>query len=238
MFSSPTWWLDKLYLLPGVLAGLVFHEFWHAYAAYLLGDPTAKHAGRLTFNPLKHLDVLGTALLIFFRFGWAKPVPFDPSNFKDPRKGILITSVAGPVSNLALALVLGLGVNLLVGRVIAAPAAFQSHWLKLLYLLLFNAFYINIVLALFNLIPLPPLDGSHVLWALLPPRAARTYGRFFDRYGRVVLIVVAVILVLGPDFGVPLFSWVIMPPLKGLIQLFSGHSLAELWYVYTALGGL
>jgi len=237
MFSSPTWWLDKLYLLPGVLAGLVFHEFWHGYAAYLMGDPTAKNAGRLTFNPLKHLDVLGTALLVFFRFGWAKPVPFNPANFKDQRRGVLVTTAAGPLANLALALALGLVMNFLVGRVIAAPAAFQNSWFKLAYLLTFNAFYINIVLAIFNLLPLPPLDGSHILWALLPMNAARTYGRFFERYGHVALIVFAVFLVLGPDFGVPVFQWIIMPPLKALIRLFSGHDLAELWYVYVAAAG-
>jgi hypothetical protein len=133
MFTAD-WWLDKLYLAPGILFGLVVHEFCHGYAAWRMGDPTAKLAGRLSFNPLKHLDLLGTVALFVARIGWAKPVPVDARNFRDPRKGILITSLAGPASNLALGAVLGVALGGLFAYALKTPAAFDSSWLRLLYL--------------------------------------------------------------------------------------------------------
>lgn len=229
--------MDKLYLLPGIIFGLVFHEFCHGYAAYRLGDPTARDAGRLSLNPLKHLDLLGTACLIFFRFGWAKPVPFNPYYFKNPRQGTMITAIAGPASNLLLAAVLGIITGILFNQVIAHPVGYQNLGPRLLYAFVFNGFYINIVLAMFNLIPIPPLDGSHIIWGLLPAKAAAGYGRFLAKHGRWVAIAFMVLLVMGPNFGIPIFSWILMPPLKGLMRLFSGHSLEELWTVYLALGG-
>ncbi len=232
---SAEWWLDKLYLAPGILFGLVVHEFCHGYAAYRLGDPTAARAGRLTFNPLKHLDLLGTAALFLARIGWAKPVPVDPRNFKNPRQGVLITSLAGPVSNLVLAALLGVGLGVVFSSVLKSPTTFAAPWTRLLYLVLFNAVYINIILAVFNLLPVPPLDGSNVLWALLPRNAAASYGRFLARYGHAVLIVFFVVIFFGPSVGVPLLHWVIVPPVRLLIRLFTGYSLNELSYLYAAL---
>ncbi len=237
MFTAQ-WWLDKLYLAPGILFGLVIHEIAHGYAAWRLGDPTAKRAGRLSFNPLKHLDLLGTVALFVARIGWAKPVPVDARNFRNPRKGLLITSLAGPASNLVVAAVLGLGLGAFFAYALSSPAAFNSSWLRLLYLVLFNAVYINVVLAVFNLFPVPPLDGSNVLWGLLPRAAAASYGRFINRYGRTVLIVFFLVIFFGPSFGVPLFQWVLMPPIKLFVRLFTGFSLGELWYFYGALSSL
>jgi len=236
--TSPEWWLDKLYLAPGILFGLVIHEFCHGYAAYRLGDRTAARAGRLTLNPLKHLDLLGTAALFLARIGWAKPVPVDPRNFKNPRQGILITSLAGPFSNLVVAALLGVALGALFGAGIKVPTAFTSSWLRLLYLVLFNAVYINIILALFNLLPIPPLDGSNVLWAVLPRNAAASYGRFMARFGHAVLIIFFVVIFFGPDLGLPLLQWVIMPPLRLLIRAFTGYHLGELSYLYAALASL
>ncbi len=237
MFTTE-WWLDKLYLAPGILFGLVIHEFCHGYAAWRLGDPTAKLAGRLSFNPLKHLDLLGTVALFVARIGWAKPVPVDARNFRDPRKGILITSLAGPVSNLVLGVVLAFGLGGLYAYGSHAPAIFASSWLCLLYLVLFNAVYINFILAVFNILPIPPLDGSNVLWAILPRDAAASYGHFIARYGRTVLIVFFLAIFFGPTVGLPVFHWLILPPVDALVRGTTGHTLGELWYVYRALFNL
>jgi Zn-dependent protease len=232
------WWFDKLYLAPGIIFGLVIHEFCHGYAAWRLGDPTAKDAGRLSFNPLKHLDFLGTAALFLMRIGWAKPVPVDARNFRDPRKGILITSLAGPVSNLVVGAVLGVGLGALFAYGLKSPQVFASSWLRLLYLVLFNAVYINFILAIFNLLPVPPLDGSNVLWSLLPRNAAASYGRFITKYGRYIPYVFIILVFFGPTFGLPVFQWVLIPPVKFLMKITTGFSLDELWYFYAALFSL
>jgi len=232
------WWLDKLYLAPGIIFGLVIHEFCHGYAAWRLGDPTAKDAGRLSFNPLKHLDFLGTAALFLMRIGWAKPVPVDARNFRDPRKGILITSLAGPVSNLVVGAFLGVGLGALFAYGLKSPQVFASSWLRLLYLVLFNAVYINFILAIFNLLPVPPLDGSNVLWSLLPRNAAASYGRFITKYGRYIPYVFIILVFFGPTFGLPVFQWVLIPPVKFLMKITTGFSLDELWYFYAALFSL
>lgn len=231
MFTAE-WWLDKLYLAPGILFGLVVHEFCHAYAAYRLGDPTAARAGRLSFNPLKHLDLLGTVALFLARIGWAKPVPVDPSYFKKPRQGILVTSVAGPASNLVVAAILGVVLGAVTAGQIKAPIPFGNPYTRLLFLLLFNAVYINIVLAIFNLIPVPPLDGSNVLWALLPPRLAAQYAQFLRRYGHAVLVVFFVIIFFGPAVGFPLFRWLVVPITALLVRTFTGFNLDELFWLY------
>jgi Zn-dependent protease len=232
------WWFDKLYLAPGIIFGLVIHEFCHGYAAWRLGDPTAKDAGRLSFNPLKHLDFLGTAALFLMRIGWAKPVPVDARNFRDPRKGILITSLAGPVSNLVVGAVLGVGLGALFAYGLKSPQVFASSWLRLLYLVLFKAVYINFILAIFNLLPVPPLDGSNVLWSLLPRNAAASYGRFITKYGRYIPYVFIILVFFGPTFGLPVFQWVLIPPVKFLMKITTGFSLDELWYFYAALFSL
>jgi len=240
MFTAG-WWMDKLMLAPGILFGLVVHEFCHGYAAYRMGDPTAKWAGRLSLNPLRHLDLLGTVSLFLFRFGWAKPVPVDVRNFRRGRLGIVVTSLAGPLSNLAISLVLGLAVSVVLSAGMAKPSAFSSSWLRLSYLVLFNAFYINIVLAVFNLLPIPPLDGSNVVYGLLPPRAAAAYGRFIGRYGRGVLLAFFFIVFLGPMAGIPtdrVLGWVLKPPIALFARGFSGHSVSELFFVYQVLLGV
>jgi Zn-dependent protease len=221
MFTTE-WWLDKLFLAPGILFGLVIHEFCHGYAAWRLGDPTAKLAGRLSFNPLKHLDLLGTVALFVARIGWAKPVPVDPRNFRDPRKGILITSIAGPASNLALGAVLGLCFRVLITFTFSSLAVYEASWLGLVYRVLYDAIFINFVLAIFNILPIPPLDGSNVLWAILPRDAAASYGHFIARYGRTVLIVFFLAIFLGPSLGFPIFQLFLFGPVLFLVRLFAG----------------
>jgi Zn-dependent protease len=175
-----------------IIPAIILHEVSHGYVAYLLGDPTAKNAGRLTLNPIAHVDLWGTILLpllmfltVGFALGYAKPVPINPYLMRKTsyRNGMLLTGAAGPVTNLVLAVVSGLGY-----RVVAAFGAPDV----VLYIFGFFAL-INLVLAFFNLIPIPPLDGSRVVQRFLSGRALEVYNSL-ERYG--ILIVLALVLVL------------------------------------------
>ncbi|SDK49960.1 site-2 protease family protein [Natronincola ferrireducens] len=165
-----------LLTLPGILLALTVHEFSHAYSAYLLGDPTAKHYGRLTLNPMSHIDIVGFLMLIFFRFGWAKPVPINPNNFVNRKAGYFIVSIAGPISNIILAVFLTLGLGL----------AIKFELSVFIYDLLYFAIFINLVLAVFNLFPIPPLDGSKLLLTILPSRFEYKYYEL-QKYSYVLL---------------------------------------------------
>ena len=161
---------------------LPFHEYAHGFVAYKLGDNTAKRMGRLSLNPLEHLDYAGALLLIFIGFGWAKPVPIDDRNFKNPKAGMAITALAGPVANLIAAIVAGLIYNALIAFVGMITILTNQFWF---YVLMFFQYLmiINIGLAVFNLIPIPPLDGSKILMAFLPDRIVDKiyqYQQFFS----------------------------------------------------------
>lgn len=160
----------KLFLYVIIVLSASFHEFAHAFAAFKLGDSTAKDEGRLTLNPLKHVDLTGTVivplLLLFFSgtfIGWAKPVPYNPYNLRDKKYGSLKVGIAGPAANFLIALILGIFLRLAFGGIFG-PSAFSGVFLSALALII----YINIFLGLFNLIPIPPLDGSKVLMDLFP----------------------------------------------------------------------
>lgn len=180
-----------LYMIPVLLLSLSFHEFAHAYISYRLGDPTAKNMGRLTLNPMKHLDPIGTLMMLIARIGWAKPVPINPIYYKDRKKGTMLVSVAGPLSNIILAFLAAFPLVYLSGKYTLAGFGTSSLVDILLnFSLLF--FIVNINLALFNIIPVPPLDGSKILSGLLP---SRHYFRLmeYERYiGAVFLIIVFV----------------------------------------------
>lgn len=173
--------LSALQRVLGVLLCLTVHETSHGLAAHALGDPTAKRMRRLSLNPLHHIDWLGLASMLLCGFGWAKPVPVDMRYFKNPKAGMALTALAGPVSNFLLALALLFGASIIYR---AAPAGAVMVWL---FYFLMNTAILSIGLGLFNLIPIPPLDGSKVLFSLLPERAYYTLMRY-ERYGMAVLL--------------------------------------------------
>ena len=181
MFSSIPSGLDLLALIPAMLIALTFHEYAHARMAYFWGDPTAKYEGRLTLNPLSHLDPIGLLMLVVVRFGWAKPVPINPLNFRDRRKGLFWVSLAGP------------GMNLLLGFVATILFFIFEGSGILVRGILLNLMIINVFLAVFNMVPLPPLDGSKILSSLLPSRHLQLYYSI-EPYGPFILIL---LLVLG-----------------------------------------
>jgi len=180
--------IEQLYILPVLLFSVIIHEIANGWTALKLGDPTAKMMGRLTLNPIPHIDLIGSIVVPLFSLmaagsvfiAWAKPVPVDPRNFAHYKRDDLIVSVAGPVSNLILALACSIIVILLalVTRSVGAwdsPMAEQA--MEFLLRMFYGGIYLNIILAVFNLIPVPPLDGSHVLASVLPDSVAAAYTR-------------------------------------------------------------
>ena len=180
--------------LLAVLLCLTVHETAHGFAAFLLGDRTAKQEGRLSLNPLRHIDWVGLLLLFTAGFGWAKPVPVDARSFDNPKKGMALTALAGPVSNFLLSILLLLICKLIL---LYAEAGAVIIWV---FSLLLYAAQLSIGLGLFNLIPIPPLDGSKILAAILPDRAYYTLMRY-ERYGMLLLLVLALTDVTGNLIG-------------------------------------
>lgn len=185
---------DILYTLPCILLALTVHEVAHGWMAMKLGDPTAKHMGRLTLNPLKHLDPLGTLCMILFHFGWATPVPIDTRYFKKPKRDMALTALAGPVSNICMGFI---GILLFQIFYTIFSAHIASGFLlniQISVLTLLQYFYsLNISLAVFNLIPVPPLDGSRIFLTFLPPK----YYFGIMKYERYIQFGLMVLLYLG-----------------------------------------
>jgi Zn-dependent protease len=201
-----------LILTPPILFAVTMHELAHGWVAWRLGDPTAKNMGRLTLNPISHLDPAGT--LVFFitqTIGWAKPVPVNPGYFKNPRQGMIWVSLAGPAANLILAVISAVIMKQLIGPISHIQG---SHFFiqPLLYMA-YVSIQINIGLAIFNLLPIPPLDGSKVLMGLLPRDLAIRYAAL-ERYGFIILLVLVFTGVTGRII-VPLINlanrWLIGP---------------------------
>lgn len=221
-------WVGVLELAMFVPA-IVLHEVSHGYVSYKLGDPTAKSRGRLSLNPIKHIDPFGTVLLPLLLwatgapiFGFAKPVPIDPRYYKDYRKGMLLTGLAGPTTNLLLAFASGLVVRGLAFAGALASGSLSDGSISILGWILY-AFYffaqLNLVLMFFNLIPMPPLDGSRVLPIFLSDKALVKYHQF-ERYGILVFFVVVLLL---PDFlGIDPLGAYFNVTVAPLMHLFTG----------------
>lgn len=161
---------EFIYFIIALIVAISVHEAAHALAAYKLGDPTAKHHGRLTLNPLKHLDPLGTIMLFVAKFGWGKPVPVNPHNFQNPVRDSALVSLAGPMSNFAMALVCSIPLKYF-------PQVIPAQILMLLWVML----NLNILLGVFNLLPFPPLDGSKIFAVFVPKRMQEGYFQFLKK---------------------------------------------------------
>ncbi len=208
-----------IWALP-VLVAITFHEVAHGYVAYKLGDPTAKFVGRLTLNPFVHIDLFGTILLPLillvatrgqFVFGYAKPVPINPANFRNPRKGMAVSAAAGPVMNIILAT---LSVVILRGVIaplaVFSPGLVGERILRPLMLIFEASVFVNVILAVFNMIPIPPLDGGRVIVGLLPSKHARSYSKI-EPFGFIIVII---LIYTG------LADYFIMPLINFFLKLF------------------
>ncbi len=189
--------------LAAVLVATTCHEFAHALVADRLGDPTARSLGRLSLNPLVHLDLLGTLFFVLFGFGWARPVPVNPRNFTDPRQGMLQVALAGPLANITVAF--------LLGAVMKAGGATAG---TLFGVIMSQVVWINVILALFNLIPIPPLDGSRIVESLLPGPQAFAFARL-QQYGTFLLLALLYTGVVGRVM-LPAARWLYVTTTGGL----------------------
>lgn len=197
--------LNLLMGLPALLLALTFHELGHGLASYLLGDPTAKNQGRLTLDPIAHIDPIGFFALLFFKFGWAKPVPIDPRYYKNRKLGIALTSIAGPMSNFILAVITGLIFRFAYN---AQIEFFFNN--DIMFNFMSSLLIYNISLGLFNLIPIPPLDGSKILASMLPDKLEYKFYQY-ERYSMVILVL---FMYLG------VFRTIFSPIVNGAINLF------------------
>lgn len=199
-----------------ILFAVTIHEYAHGKAALSLGDPTAKNAGRLTLNPLSHLDPVGTVFLLFFHFGWAKPVPVDTRYFTHRKRDTILMALSGPVSNLAAAAVIGIFIRY-----------YNINW-EIYRFIMIYALLINIGLGLFNLIPIPPLDGSHVLENILPEKAMYRFYKI-RRYAPSVLMGILII-----DFflNLHIFGRLLSSPIYEIAELMGGKNFEHLRRIY------
>jgi len=216
----------SIMLVPALLA-ITCHEVSHGYVAYRFGDNTARSLGRLTLNPLKHLDIIGTLMVFLVGIGWAKPVPVDFRNLRNPKRDMIWVAAAGPITNFLLAALSALALRsiMFLEQQYASVLAISS-FLEPITLMLGFSVYINLLLCLFNLIPVPPLDGGRVLVGILPDRQAAAYSRI-EPYGMILIIVLV--------FFTNIFSYVLAPMLDVGIRLLTGPQSGLIYSVTTFL---
>lgn len=204
-----------------VVMSITIHEYSHALSAYFLGDDTAKKAGRLKLNPISHIDPIGAIMLFVAHIGWAKPVPINPYNFRDMKRDTAITASAGPISNFILAILSALimrGIMTLNGTALIQDAM-MFQILQIAMTFFYYSVYINVALGLFNLIPLPPLDGSKILGGFL---SDEMYFRYTAREKQGAMILV-LIMAISFIFKIPIFSMIIDRPLEIITRLLLGN---------------
>ncbi|SHK05970.1 site-2 protease family protein [Tepidibacter formicigenes] len=186
--------IDFLASLPGILLAISIHEFGHGFIAYLFGDNTAKKEGRLTIDPIKHIDPVGFLMLMIAHFGWAKPVPVNSNNFKNKRLGMFLVSLAGPIFNIILA----------IATIYLYEFQRSFIHIEALDIILANIYHYNILFAIFNLLPIPPLDGSKILLSILPYKLYYYYYKY-EYVGNIILILLIITnnlrLVIGPMYN-------------------------------------
>jgi Zn-dependent protease len=206
--------------LPILLITLTIHEFSHGYVAYLLGDDTAKRAGRLTLNPISHIDPLGFLMLFIVHIGWAKPVPVNPYNFANQKRDMAITAAAGPASNFVMAIILSIIFNLL--KTVNPDLLYSGSGIAQFFTnMLIYAILINLALGIFNLIPIPPMDGSKILGGFLSDEAYSKYTAQERKGAQLLMIIFAVSYI----FKLNLIGAIIMPPLNFFLKLLTGITL-------------
>ena len=209
LFSGYNW-----LIIPAAFLTIVLHEMAHGFVAYLLGDRTAKNAGRLTLNPIKHIDILGLIAMIIFGFGWAKPVPVNPYYFKNRKSGMALTAFAGPASNIILAII-----GLLIYKALLympMPLGAMAEVVYAFSVFIVTFITLNVGLAIFNLIPIPPLDGSKILNTILPERIYFKIMQY-ERYGFLVLYILLNIPIF--DVGITLVRRYVMDALIFIVGL-------------------
>ncbi|CAH2031708.1 site-2 protease family protein [Trichlorobacter ammonificans] len=187
----------SIMLVPGLMA-ITFHEVAHGYVAWHFGDPTARMLGRLTINPLKHLDIVGTLMMLLIGIGWAKPVPVVAENLRNPARDMIWVAAAGPITNMVLAVLSAVVFRGLVGVVPAVPAdGLAGMVLTPVLLMLIFSIYINLLLAIFNLLPIPPLDGGRIMVGILPrPLSDALAG--LERFGMIIILLLVVTRIINP----------------------------------------
>jgi Zn-dependent protease len=208
---------EFLIRIPAILLALTLHELSHAFTAYKLGDTTARDQGRLTLNPLAHLDILGTVMLLTGLFGWAKPVPVNPYNLRNPKRDMMLISVAGPLSNVIQALLCGFIIRGIMTLASANPGFFNAPLVKYLFIFFVLAFLINTGLAFFNLLPLYPLDGSKILAWFLPDK----YIDGYMRATRYAMPLIFGLVIIGAFTGKRILSTILDPIFGPFMYLMS-----------------
>ena len=190
--------IEYLYVIPAALIAIVLHELGHGLVSYMLGDPTPKNEGRLTLNPLKHLDPIGTLCLILCHFGWAKPVSVDPTYYKKPKLGMTLVGLAGPMMNFLVAILSFVFIGILMYIRIYVV---DNTFIYILYNFFSYLSIINIGLGVFNLIPIPPLDGSKVIGVILPNKAYEEY-MGYQKYGTFFMMGIMLVIYILSFFNI------------------------------------
>lgn len=212
--------VEFLLLAPAILFALTVHEYAHAWAAYKLGDSTAKDLGRMTLNPIPHIDPIGLIMMFLVKFGWAKPVPVNFTNLRNPLKDMVLVAAAGPGINLIMGIIAALILRAAVNTNIIVSLISNNSIVLILFQMLGLFMYINFALAFFNLIPLHPLDGSRIVTGLLPYRYLVNYSQM-EVYGPFVLFG---LIIVSRMYNVPIFWYIIGKPVEMMISLFAGNT--------------